>query len=65
MNCYGVGTTTGQYVFPPKTSSNDIYGFAQKAILHSIFDKPSGIGPPGSIKMKHTSPQIQNIGYKL
>ena len=32
-----VGTASVQ--MPPPKTPNDIYGFAQKAILHSIFDK--------------------------
>jgi hypothetical protein len=62
----------------PKTP-NDIYGFAQKAILHSIFDKQllggngqaisNGHGHLGTqggyIKTRHTTPFISNLGsYK-
>lgn len=51
-----MNAVSGQHV--PKTP-NDIYGFAQKAILHSIFDK-GGLGQ----KTRHTTPFISNIGYK-
>ena len=48
---------------PPKTP-NDIYGFAQKAILHSIFEKQQNY--PGGIltanKSRHTTPYLNNIG---
>ena len=49
-----VGTSHGT---TPKTP-NDIYGFAQKAILHSIFEK----GNHSNIKNRHTTPFISNIG---
>lgn len=46
MHHGSVGTASVQMQHPPKTP-NDIYGFAQKAILHSIFDKQiSGGGVP-------------------
>lgn len=39
--------TAGNHAIAPKTPNVDIYGFAQKAILHSIFDKSISGGPAG------------------
>lgn len=67
MNHGNIGTSSG---LPPPKTPNDIYGFAQKAILHSIFDKQTGIigqssqgvGPHGNVKTRHTTPFISNLG---
>jgi hypothetical protein len=45
---------------PPPKTPNDIYGFAQKAILHSIFDKQMGGGASG---MHHVGQSSHGLGH--
>ena len=79
---YGAIGTAGMVLPQQPKTPGDIYGFAQKAILHSIFDKQIHGGSNGnpavgtaainnqksknhggaSVKTRHTTPFISNIG---